>query len=72
MDKQRDTKLRREVGPLRALFGCRHRNMSRPFTVEYRTVCRCLTCGAYRDLNMKTFIFEGKFYYLENDRNGRK
>ena len=34
---------------LESLFGCRHENMSRVFTINLRTYRVCLDCGLERD-----------------------
>lgn len=36
------------------LFGCRHSNLSRVFTVRRRTYKVCLDCGAEFDYSMET------------------
>jgi hypothetical protein len=55
------------IGVLRKMFGCRHREMSRPMTMRDRTVCLCFDCGAYRNFNTESFTLEGKFYYSIED-----
>jgi len=51
-----------EVGIFVRLFGCGHRNLSRPFShesVAYRT---CLQCGARKQFNTQTLETVGGFY----------
>jgi len=51
-----------KVGIFVRLFGCGHRNLSRPFShkrVAYRT---CLQCGARKQFNTQTLETVGKFY----------
>lgn len=51
-----------KVGILTRLFGCGHRNLSRPFShkrVAYRS---CLQCGARRQFNPQTLKTFGGFY----------
>lgn len=52
-----------KIGLVGLLFGCRHRQLTRPFTVERQSYRACLECGARRHFdaeNLKTF---GSFYY---------
>lgn len=51
-----------KVGFLVSLFGCGHRNLSRPFshkTVAYRS---CLQCGARKQFDTQTLQTFGRFY----------
>ncbi len=53
----------RKVSLMAKLFGCRHRNIGRPFTngeTAYRT---CLNCGARRQFNTDTMETHGNFYF---------
>ncbi len=53
----------KKLGLLAKLFGCPHRNVSRPFShggVGYRT---CLQCGARRKFDPETRETFGSFYY---------
>jgi hypothetical protein len=52
-----------EVGFIEKLFGCSHRNLSRPFSqlrIGYRN---CLNCGVRKQFNTETLETFGKFYY---------
>lgn len=52
-----------KIGFFANLFGCWHKELSRPFTdktVSYRT---CLECGARRAFNTERFETTGPFYY---------
>jgi len=52
-----------KVGLMGKLFGCGHRNLSRPFSqsnVAYRS---CLQCGARKQFNLTTLETYGEFYY---------
>lgn len=52
-----------KVGLLNKLFGCGHRNISRPFA-EGKTAYRCcIECGARKQFNPETLETFGKFYY---------
>jgi hypothetical protein len=50
-------------GFLSGLFGCRHKELTRPFTVGKSTHRSCTDCGAWRDFNPDTLETYGKFYY---------
>jgi hypothetical protein len=45
------------------LFGCRHKEMSRPFTDQGQTFRTCLDCGARRQFNLRRWEMQGDFYY---------
>jgi hypothetical protein len=45
------------------LLGCRHREMSRPFSSQGQTYRSCLDCGARRQFNLGRWEMQGKFYY---------
>ncbi len=45
------------------LFGCWHREMSRPFSSQGQTYRSCLNCGARRQFNLRRWEMQGKFYY---------
>ena len=52
-----------KVGVFDKIFGCDHKDISRPFTVEgigYRT---CLQCGARKQFDSETLETYGSFYY---------
>jgi hypothetical protein len=38
------------LGAFQFIFGCRHRHLSRPFTLKQRTYRVCLDCGREFDL----------------------
>lgn len=48
---------------LTRLFGCRHRNMSPPFTGGDETYCCCMNCGARRLFNVERGKLSGAYYY---------
>ena len=48
---------------LTRVFGCWHREMSRPFTLRAESYRVCLECGAHRQFNTKTWEMTGPFYY---------
>ncbi len=52
-----------KIGIIGKLFGCWHKNLSRPFSSEKSSYRTCLHCGARKHFdadNLKTF---GPFYY---------
>ena len=44
-----------------SVFGCRHRQMGRPFTCEGRTYRVCLSCGMTRDFDPATWETYGPY-----------
>lgn len=48
---------------LTRLFGCRHRNMSPPFTGGEETYRSCMRCGARRLFNVGRGRMTGAYYY---------
>ncbi|MDQ1728400.1 MAG: hypothetical protein QOD33_525 [Pyrinomonadaceae bacterium] len=45
------------------VFGCWHREMSRPFSEQGQTYRTCLSCGARRQFNVGRWEMQGDFYY---------
>ena len=54
---------RRVSGWPNRMFGCWHKEMSRPFSDDGQSYRVCLTCGARRDFNLKRWQMQGEFYY---------
>lgn len=50
-------------GWLNRLVGCRHKDMSRPFSSQGQTYRACLDCGARRQFNLGRWQMQGSFYY---------
>src|SRR5262249_12668120 len=48
---------------LQGIFGCQHKQMSRPFSRQGETYRVCLTCGARRQFIESTWETRGPFYY---------
>jgi hypothetical protein len=46
-----------------SLLGCRHKEMSRPFSSQGQTYRTCLECGARRHFNIGRWEMQGDFYY---------
>jgi hypothetical protein len=45
------------------VFGCWHKEMSRPFTHQGQTYRMCLDCGARRQFNLRRWEMQGDFYF---------
>ncbi|MDQ3713489.1 MAG: hypothetical protein M3388_14880, partial [Acidobacteriota bacterium] len=50
-----------KIGLFGKLFGCWHRNLTRPFTVENASYRSCLRCGARKQFDPKTLETFGSF-----------
>jgi hypothetical protein len=50
-------------GGLNRIFGCWHTEMSRPFSSDGQAYRTCLSCGARRQFNTRSWKTEGDFYY---------
>jgi hypothetical protein len=56
--------VRGRIGTLMArMFGCRHGELSRPFSHGGRAYRSCLNCGAQRQFNLGNWQMQGDFYY---------
>ncbi len=51
------------------VFGCRHADMSRPFSRDGRAYRSCLNCGAQRQFNLGNWEMQGSFYYGRPQRH---
>lgn len=51
------------------VFGCRHAQMSRPFSRDGRAYRSCLNCGAQRQFNTGRWEMTGSFYYGQPQRH---
>jgi hypothetical protein len=45
------------------IFGCQHKEMSRPFSRQGETYRVCIACGARRQFDQENWNMEGPFYY---------
>ncbi|MEW6126691.1 MAG: hypothetical protein AB1757_06595 [Acidobacteriota bacterium] len=45
------------------IFGCWHKEMSRPFTIEGETYRVCLHCGARRQFKRESWETQGRYYF---------
>ncbi len=52
----------KKMGFVTKIFGCRHKNLSRPFTQGKTSYRSCLNCGARKQFNAETLETYGKFY----------
>lgn len=52
-----------KIGLFGTLFGCWHKEMSRPFTRKHLSYRACLECGARKKFNTDNFKTSGPFYY---------
>jgi hypothetical protein len=50
-------------GWINRMFGCWHKEMSRPFSSEGQTYRACLHCGARRSFSVGRWEMRGDFYY---------
>jgi hypothetical protein len=58
------------IGSLMArVFGCRHAELSRPFSRDGRAYRSCLNCGAQRHFNLGNWQMQGHFYYGQPQRH---
>ena len=52
-----------KIGLFGQLFGCWHKQLSRPFTRNEISYRACLDCGARKRFDAKTLKTFGPFYY---------
>ena len=52
-----------KIGIFGRLFGCRHKNFTRPITVNNLSYRACLDCGARRKFDAQNFKTSRAFYY---------
>ena len=50
---------------LSKIFGCTHKEMSRPFSRHGEAYRVCISCGAHRRFDERTWNSQGPFYYAE-------
>ena len=51
------------IGFVGKIFGCWHKELSRPFTNRRTSYRACLNCGARKKFDAKTLRTFGPFYY---------
>ena len=52
-----------KLGLMTTLFGCWHKNVSRPFNQKNTVYRSCLDCGARKPFNPETLKTYGNFYF---------
>ncbi len=52
-----------KIGVFGKIFGCWHKQMTRPFTNRNASYRACLNCGARKKFDTKTLKTFGPFYY---------
>ncbi len=60
---RKESEFGQKISLLGKIFGCWHKDLTRPFTLERTTYRACLSCGArqpFDAVNLKTF---GSFYF---------
>ena len=58
-----DDSLGTKIGLLGKIFGCWHKDLSRPFSNNTSSYRVCVDCGARRMFDTKSFKTLGTFYY---------
>jgi hypothetical protein len=58
-----DDSLGTKIGLLGKIFGCWHKDLTRPFTNRKGSYRVCTDCGACKVFDTKSFKTLGKFYY---------
>lgn len=61
--KQNRESFGKRIGLFGRLFGCFHRDLSRPFTRESVSYRSCLDCGARKRFDADSLKTYGSFYY---------
>ena len=52
-----------KIGLVAKLFGCWHKELTRPFTTKKGSYRSCLDCGARAEFDTESFKTLGTFYY---------
>ena len=52
-----------KIGVIGKVFGCWHKNLTRPFSAGRQYYRACLECGARRRFDAESFKTFGSFYY---------
>jgi len=61
-----------KIGIFGKLFGCWHKELSRPFSDKRDSYRACTSCGARKKFDTSNFTTSGTFYYppsVQLDRN---
>ena len=59
----RNISLGSRSGWITRLLGCKHKEMSRPFSSQGQAYRTCLDCGASRQFNLRRWEMQGDFYF---------
>ena len=51
------------IGVFGKLFGCWHKNLTKPFTIENFSYRACLRCGARQPFDPQNLKITGSFHY---------
>jgi len=63
-DRRRIADITKGLGSwLVGIFGCTHKQMSRPFSRQGENYRVCIGCGAHRRFDPQTWDSRGPFYY---------
>ncbi len=60
----------KKIGIIGKLFGCWHKEMSRPFTTRSSSYRSCLDCGARRHFDPADFKTSGPYFYPPSEHVG--
>ena len=60
---RKDVSPETKIGLMGTLFGCWHKDLSRPFTDRKSSYRVCTQCGARKMFDTKSFKTLGTFYY---------
>ncbi|MDQ6786123.1 MAG: hypothetical protein M3033_04810 [Acidobacteriota bacterium] len=52
-----------KIGLIGKLFGCWHKQLTRPFTVDGDSYRTCVHCGARKQFDLQTLKTVGAFHY---------
>lgn len=52
-----------KIGIIGKIFGCWHKQLTRPFTNRNASYRACLNCGARKHFDTQTLKTSGPFYY---------
>ncbi len=52
-----------KIGLMGSLFGCWHKQLTRPFTIGSASYRACLNCGARKQFDTQTLRTTGAFHY---------
>ncbi|MEP6924866.1 MAG: hypothetical protein ABI954_10410 [Pyrinomonadaceae bacterium] len=62
-EKEKIQKHEETVGFFVGIFGCWHKELSRPFTTANNSYRVCLNCGARRHFDTETLKTYGQYYF---------